>query len=46
VEGPLQSLQKYTDFSVDRCSNLIVCVTNEGDVELHRIKSLLSFDFL
>ena len=46
VKGWLGSPQKFTDFSVDRCSNLIVCVTNEGDIELHRVKTLLSYDFL
>jgi hypothetical protein len=37
--------KKYIDFTVDRCSNLIACINNEGEAELYRTKTLISHDF-
>ena len=37
---------KVTDIVTDKCSNLLVCLTSEGDLELHRTKTLLAYDFV
>jgi hypothetical protein len=37
--------KKFTDFWSDRCSNLLVGITNEGDLELYRTKTMINYQF-
>jgi hypothetical protein len=37
--------KKYVDFWMDSCGNLLCGLTNEGDVELFRTKTLINFEF-
>ena len=37
--------KRFVDFDLDDCGNLLLAVTTDGDVELHRTKTLLLADF-